>query len=204
MKEKKLLLHNFLWCLVALLSLALLFTAGCRSSKAPLSSIAQDSVKYTKFNIHAQKSSRDIKASYAGYVDPGTGHIIIPAGSKVTFPDKRALRNGFYINVVDTNQLVFFEYHRGRMEMSPQEYVNLITSNKPVSLDHFSEIDRKGIKAGKVYTGMSKEGVLTAFGYPAVHGTPSLESDRWTYWRNRFVTKVVEFDSNGHVQNIIQ
>ncbi len=204
MKEKKLLLHNPLWCLVALLCLSLLFTAGCRSSKASLSSSAQDSVKYTKYNIHAQKSSRDIKASYAGYVDPGTGHIIIPAGSKVTFPDKRVLRNGFNINVVDTNQLVFFEYHRGRMEMSQQEYILLITSDKPVSLDHFSEIDRNGIRAGKVSTGMSKEGVLTAFGYPAVHGTPSLESDSWRYWRNRFVTMVVEFDSNGHVQNIIQ
>lgn len=204
MKEKRLLLHNPLWCLVALLCLALLFTAGCRSSKAPFSSSVQDSVKYTKYNIHAQKGGLDIKASYAGYVDPGTGHFYIPAGSRVTFPDKRARRNGFFINVVDTNQLVFFEYHRGRMEMSQQEYIMLITSDKPLSLDHFSEIDRKGIKAGKVYTGMSKEGVLTAFGYPAVHGTPSLDQDRWIYWRNRFITMAVEFDPNGYVKNIIQ
>ncbi len=204
MKERNLFACKTLWCLVALLCLAILSTTGCRTSRATQPSVSQDAVKYTKYNIHAQGSHRDIKASYAGYVDSGTGHFVIPAGSKVTFPDERARRSGFFINVVDTGQLVFFEYHRGRMGMSEREYINLITTDRPLSLGGFSEIDRKGIKDGRVYKGMTRQGVLTALGYPAVHGTPSLESDRWKYWRNRFATMDIEFDSNGKVINIIQ
>lgn len=88
------------------------------------------------------------------------------------------------------------------MGMSEPEYIALITTDAPVSLDGFSEVDRKGIKSGKVYIGMTKNGVLTALGYPAKHRTPSLESNRWTYWRNRFVTMIVEFDGDGIVIGI--
>lgn len=203
MTEKRRFLYRTFWCLVALLCLVILSTTGCRSTGSPLPSISHDVVKYTKYNIHAHESRRDIKASYAGYVDSGIGHFVIPAGSKVTFPDKRSMRNGFFISIENTGDLVFFEYNRDRMGMSEREYIELITSDSPVSLDGFSEIDRKGIEEGKVYKGMTKQGVLTAFGYPAVHGTPSLEMDRWKYWRNRFTTMDIEFDSTGNVIDII-
>lgn len=176
---------------------------GCRGASSNLHAIYKDEpAVYTKYNIHAQDSGRDIKASYAGYVDLVDGHIIIPAGSKIDFPDKRARRNGFFIKVVDTGQEVFFEYHEGRMEMSEQQYVELITADEPVSIEGFSEVDQKGIKAGKAFEGMSREGVLTALGYPATHRTPSLESSSWTYWRNRFATMVVEFNVDGFVENV--
>ncbi len=205
MNEKNGFLRNLFLCYALLLCLAAVLLSGCRTTAASPAAPSQitSAVKYTKYNIHAQQSRRDIKASYAGYVDPGTGHIIIPAGSRVEFSDSRARRSGFVIKVIDTGQEVFFEYHRDRMQMSEQKYIAIITTDQPVSLDHFSEVDRKGIESGKVYTGMSREGVLTALGYPAVHGTPSLENDRWTYWRNRFVTMAVEFDPNGYVRNIV-
>ena len=178
---------------------------GCRGASSNLHAIYADEPEvYTKYNIHAQDSGRDIKASYAGFVDPGDGHIIIPAGSEIEFPDRRARRNGFYFKVMDTGQMVFFEYHSGRMEMSEEQYVELITSDEPVSIEGFSEIDQKGIEAGKALEGMSKDGVLTALGYPAKHRTPSLESSSWTYWRNRFVTSVVEFNAEGYVENVRQ
>ncbi len=49
---------------------------------------AQEAV-YTKYNIHAQdKLSRSGKhvysASYAGNVNPGAGHLIVPLGSEIT------------------------------------------------------------------------------------------------------------------------
>ncbi len=48
-----------------------------------------------------------------------------------------------------------------------------------------NEIDFQGIEQGRVFGGMTKNGVLRAIGYPPVHQTPSLDLDRWTYWRNR-------------------
>lgn len=191
--------------LIVLLSLATFFLASCRStnSAGPMTNSATPEIRYTKYNIHAQQSRRDIKASYAGYVEPGDGHFFIPAGSRVEFPGRgHPWRNGFWFTVSEKGQKVFFEFHQGRMGMTEHEYIEKITSSTPVSLDHFSEHDRKGIKAGKVYIGMSKEGVLTALGYPARHRTPSLERDTWIYWRNRFMTMDVVFDDNARVISI--
>ncbi len=188
--------------LVVILSLVMLTSSACRTTRN-VDHAVSESGKYTKYNIHAQQSRRDIKASYAGYVDSGDGHFFIPAGSKIFLPGTgQRYRNGFWFTVADTGQKVFFEFHRGRMGMNEPEYIELITSGSPVSLDRFSEQDRKGIKAGKVYTGMTKEGVLTALGYPAKHRTPSLESNTWIYWRNRFMTMGVVFDGNGRVVSI--
>jgi hypothetical protein len=65
-----------------------------------------------------------------------------------------------------------------------------------------SDIDRKGIEAGRAQKGMTRKGVRMALGYPAPHRTPSLEGRVWTYWKNRFDTKAVEFDETGHVAKI--
>ena len=40
-----------------------------------------------------------------------------------------------------------------------------------------------------------------AIGYPPEHATPSLDSDVWTYWKNRFGKLKVTF-ANGKVSEI--
>lgn len=62
-----------------------------------------------------------------------------------------------------------------------------------VSLEQFTELERKAIRAGEVKAGMSKAAVIVAIGYPPKHRTASLESDSWRYWQNRFNTFVVVF-----------
>jgi hypothetical protein len=64
-----------------------------------------------------------------------------------------------------------------------------------------SKIDQEGIKAGVVKAGMSKEGVTFAIGYPPMHRTPSLQSDVWTFWRNRWATMQVVFE-DGKVSRV--
>ena len=88
------------------------------------------------------------------------------------------------------------------MGMSAQQYIGLITSPEKVNLDQLSEIDQKGIKSGKAFVGLSKAGIKIALGYPATHRTPSLENNSWVYWQNRWKTKVIEFDTEGKVNNI--
>ena len=88
------------------------------------------------------------------------------------------------------------------MGMSVDEYLDLISSPDPVSVGGLSALDRKGIDAGRALPGMTKRGVLAALGYPARHRTPSVESDRWIYWTNRFKTRAVEFDANGEVARV--
>ena len=159
---------------------------------------------YNKYNIHAQADKKGLlKSSYANYTDPGAGHVVVRPNTKLTVrPWKRFGKNyGFYYDLPDGRRGVF-EVHERRLGVSVDEYEELIFSSKPVSLKGFSGVDLKGIKKGKAYKGMTKKGVMTALGYPAAHETPSLEDSRWKYWRNRFRTVVVEFNSKGRVVNV--
>ena len=176
-----------------------LIVQGCGgSSHQPLNSAGSDKF-YLKNNIHAQVGPRDTKASYANWTDPGNGHIIIPVNTPV---EMGKLRKGLFIKNLTDGRQIFFEFHSRNMRMSVDEYIQLIASPTIVSLDKLSNTDRKGIKAGKVYSGMTKQGVRVALGYPAVHRTPSLEDNTWIYWRNRFQTMAIEFDQSGKVVHI--
>lgn len=62
-------------------------------------------------------------------------------------------------------------------------------------------IDQQGIQEGRLYYGMSKQGVIVAIGYPPVHRTPSLDGDTWTYWHTRMGTFRVHF-VNGVVAQV--
>ena len=63
-------------------------------------------------------------------------------------------------------------------------------------LESLSEVDRKGVQAGSVLPGMTKRAVILAIGYPPEHATPSLDSDVWTFWKNRFGKMQVHFTGN--------
>ena len=183
---------------VIFVGLVMVFHGCGGSSHQPLNSAGSDKF-YLKNNIHAQVGPRDTKASYANWTDPGNGHIIIPVNTPV---ELEKYRKGLVIRNLTDGQKIFFEFHSRNMGMSVDEYIQLIASPTVVSLDNLSNTDRKGIKEGKAYAGMTKQGVRVALGYPAVHRTPSLEDDIWIYWRNRFQTIAVEFDQRGKVTHI--
>lgn len=164
-----------------------------------LSGCGGPQVLYLKNNIHAQRGPRDIKASYSNWTNPGAGHMVIPVNTPIR---TGRWRGGFYFVTQDTRRRVYFELNQRNALATPREYIDLITASSEVSLDNLSEIDRKGIRAGKAYVGMSKDGVRIALGYPAVHRTPSLDSDTWTYWQNRHRRLLIHFDEDGKVTRI--
>jgi len=156
---------------------------------------------YLRNNIHVQEHEKknEYRASYANWTDPGAGHIVVPVNTPVGIDN---FSRGFAIVIRSTGKPIWFEYDGKNMQMSADQYIDLITSPTPVSLNGLSDVDRKGISEGKVYKGMSKEGVQIAFGYPAAHKTPSLNSDTWVYWTNRFKPISVHFDSYGKVESV--
>ncbi|MBN1905695.1 MAG: outer membrane protein assembly factor BamE [Deltaproteobacteria bacterium] len=155
---------------------------------------------YMKVNIHYQNNGKDSKASYANYTNPGAGHKIVTVNTPVQI--KSWKRKGFIIVNTETNEEIYFEYSEERMQMTAEEYLNKITSPAKVDLSKLSEKDLKGIKEGVASAGMTKDGVMMALGYPATHRTPSLESNTWVYWSNRFKTIAVTFDDKGIVTAI--
>ena len=179
--------------------LIFIITAGCSNPRPQANQNSIESPLFLQNNIHAQAGSRDTKASYANWTEPGAGHIIIPVNTPVEFGK---YRRGVTIKDLNNGRFIYFEYNSKNMGMSAQQYISLITSSKKVNLSELSEIDQKGIHSGKALVGMSKKGVRIALGYPATHRTPSLGNNSWIYWRNRFGTKVIEFDTAGKVQKI--
>jgi hypothetical protein len=164
---------------------------------------AQESKKavYLKNNIHVQEheNTGDYRASYANWTNPGKGHIVIPVNTLVSMGH---FRSGFTIIIQSTQKSILFEVNEKNVGMGAEQYWRLITSPEPVKLDKLSEIDRKGIQEGKAYVEMTKEGVRIALGYPAPHKTPSLESNTWYFWTNRFKSIAIEFGGNGRVRSV--
>jgi len=157
---------------------------------------------YLRNNIHCVQQDQELKASYANWTDPGNGHVIIPVNTAVVVDgEKKDIR---IITQDAQKNTIYLEFDETRMGMINEQYVRLITSPEPTNLDRLSTVDRKGIKEGKAHQGMSKEGVRIALGYPAVHGTPSLDDNTWRYWTSRWKSMLVEFDASGKVVKIIK
>jgi hypothetical protein len=64
-----------------------------------------------------------------------------------------------------------------------------------------SDHEKSCIERAVVEPGMSGKAVLVSFGYPPEHFTPSVQSNKWFYWLNRFVKKELHFDENGMTVN---
>ncbi|RTZ97552.1 MAG: hypothetical protein DSY89_10815 [Deltaproteobacteria bacterium] len=156
-------------------------------------------VRYLKNNIHTRRGHGVLKASYANWVGPGGGHRVIPVNTPIVVG---RWKKGFAFVTQDSRQRVLFEYNRRNMPFSIREYLDLISSYQPVSLQGLSGIDLKGIRQGKALRGMSKAGVRIALGYPAVHQTPSLEADEWIYWKNRMRRMKVVFGVDETVVSV--
>ena len=165
---------------------------------------ADAETRYLKNNIHYQErpgrgGKIECKASYANWTNPGAGHMVIPVNTPIR---TGRWRGGFYFVTLDTRRRVYFELNQRNALATPSEYIDLITASSEVPLDDLSEIDRKGIRTGKAYVGMSKDGVRIALGYPAAHRTPSLDSDTWIYWENRHRRLMIRFNQDGKVTRI--
>jgi hypothetical protein len=162
-------------------------------------------VVYNKYNIHSQlqtdrRGNQTLSASYANYTNPGAGHRIIAPGTALVV--EKVNRKMIAFKVKEDGSRLEFECHEPRMGMSSEQYLELITSAKPVPPAGLSKEDQKGLKEGKAFLGMTRKGVLAALGYPAPHKTPSLESSTWYYWTNRFRAVSVEYDERGRVVQV--
>jgi len=174
-------------------------TSGYINSRSVYAS-EEGRVMYNKYNIHIQqKSTHNITAHCANWTGPFAGHRIIPPNTKIKI---LPWRKGFILVKIDTGQKIKFIFSSKYMAMDKEKYIDTIFSFNKVSLDGLSSLDLKGVEQGKALKGMSRQGVMTALGYPAAHKTPSLNEREWIYWTNRFATKAVTFDKSGKVSGV--
>lgn len=191
--------YRNLFVLVLIISALCFVFTGCGGVTRYVVAGNESKPLYLQNNIHVQEKEGHYKGSYANWTEPPSGHIFIPVNSVV---EVEYDRRGFYIIEKRTGRTLEMEYDEDRMKISIDQYLKYIVSPSPVNLEVFSEIDRKGIGDGKAFTGMSKNGVRIALGYPARHRTLSLDSNTWVYWRGRFGTRAIDFDNAGKVEHI--
>lgn len=190
-----------------ILSAIIVLAAVAISNGKPATAEAE--TRYLKNNIHYQgrpdRGGRMVyNASYANYVDPGAGHEILPVNSEVEISVSSRRFRGRSLVIVDakSGRTIHFEYNERNMRLPMLEYIDLISSTQKTSLGNLSAKDKKGLKDGRAYIGMTKNGIRMALGYPAKHRTPSLENNDWVYWIDRFRTQLIRFNSKGVVTEI--
>jgi hypothetical protein len=191
-----------------LVSLALAFTLlACAGSFENATQAGGDTepIVYLKNNIHGTErisgSNRSIRASFLNFVGDYPHHAIIPINTPVKV--QKISTRGITLTCVDNGTQVVIEYNAKLMApMTPEAYIGVITAPTRTTFSELSRIDQKGIADGQAYLGMSKDAVRMALGYPALHRTPSLKDNTWSFWRNRFVEFTVAFDAAGKVSRV--
>lgn len=191
------------------LALTVIIVLAAISISNGIPALAEAETRYLKNNIHYQgrpdRGGRMVyRASYANYVDPGAGHEILPVNSEVEISVSSRRFRGRSLVIIDakSGRTIHFEYNDRNMRLPMLEYIDLISSTKKASLSNLSAKDRKGVKDGRAYIGMSKNGIRMALGYPAKHRTPSLDNYEWVYWIDRFRTQLIHFNNKGIVTEI--
>lgn len=149
---------------------------------------------YTKANIWYEKPEAVYSTNY---------HVgqIVPAGSEVEMTGYGRGKATF--KVKKTGVVITFIHNKKHSSISADEFFGRYFSETDFSkeLEKFTKLEQDGIKAGTVAVGMGKDAVFAAYGNPPSHRTPSLDGDRWIYWKNRFATTAVNF-VDGKVSSV--
>jgi len=179
---------------IVLVALSLLFVHRVPVARADVDyPLVGASGVYTLVNLHPDEPRRRLYS--VNYQQTG----LIPRCSKVKIDSVDSRKMTFQL--LDSGREYEYIFHNSLRDPIPKHLDKVFGKKCDASLEGMSEVDRKGIRAGSVLAGMSKRGVTLAIGYPPEHATPSLDSDIWTYWTNRFGKMTVSF-SNGKVVGV--
>ena len=149
---------------------------------------------YTLVNLHPDEQR--LRLYSVNYQQSG----LIPLCSKVKIESVETRKLTF--RLLDSGREYEYLFHNSLRDPIAK-HLDKVFGKKcdAASVEKMSEVDRKGVRSGTVLPGMTKRGVILAIGYPPEHATPSLDSDVWTYWKNRFGKMKVNF-TNGKVSEI--
>ena len=149
---------------------------------------------YTTRNMHYNMSRGTTRIIDTTNYQVG---ILLPVNSEVTMKD------------INSKQIVFLYKGQEIILRNIPKYTGVdisgiaeqYFSKNKTDLSSFSKTEQKAIKFAKVVPGMSKKAVLISLGTPPAHVTPSTDMDQWKYWKNRWVTFLVNFEDGKSVNS---
>ncbi|SFV62633.1 hypothetical protein MNB_SM-4-1797 [hydrothermal vent metagenome] len=172
------------------ITLATLFI-GCGSAKlspAQQALIDNQTLLYTQVGMW-RENGKIVGTNYA------TG-MHIPVNSEVKILAVNAKIITIEIDGAKINYEVFTKY----TQVDATTMISRLFSMKKVSLEALSPATKENVLNGAVAMGMTKSTVLLSRGYPPFHATRGIESNKWKYWRNRWVTAYVTFKDDKVVK----
>lgn len=169
-----------LTCLVAL---GVCLVAAC--SGVPYDLVGHKGV-YTQSVLHPDEKRGllySVNYQRGGYVPVCTEVVI-----------RRVNREEAVFDIEQSGRTYHYLFHKSLRESIPKHLDKVFGRRcDPADFAAMSDIDQQGISEGRVFVGMTRQGVLRAIGHPPSHATPYLERDVWKYWYNRFGTFDVVF-----------
>jgi hypothetical protein len=176
-------------CMMASIGCLLFMSCASNPDPAPLGA-SKGTVLYTQFSMFHEKGVHRTTNYRKG--------ILVPVNTPVTFV--RRSKHAIVVQLPDTTLLTIQNVANFSGE-SVYGILDRTLSHDRLDLSAFTDEEQRAIAAGEVSEGMSKEATRVALGYPPKHRTPSLESNQWRYWSNRFSQFVVHFE-DGLVTSI--
>lgn len=161
---------------------ALFLCAPAAQAKDKAALAAKGDKLYTKFSLFYEEKVHRTTNYRIG--------VLVPINTEVTFVKSNGKE--IYVKLPDGTELKIENIENFSGEKIDGIFSRTFSKEK-VDLSKFSKIEKENIEIGDVQPDMSKDAVIAALGYPPKHQTPSLTSNAWRYWRNRFKTFIVHF-----------
>lgn len=127
---------------------------------------------------------------------------LIPICSEVTVISKS--KKKFTFSLEGREYIMAYDKHTKKAGVAFNTVLDFYFGSRcdKEAIKGLSSVDRKGIRKGIPYVGMTRQGLIYAMGRPPIHANPNLDSDTWMYWLNRFKRQAIDFDDNGLVEEI--
>jgi hypothetical protein len=173
------------------LSLLALLAAACAQVTIQTQGgvLTRGSTAVTLVNLHAAKNVLSAVNRQ--------GDQLIPVCSQVKIEALGRKRMSF--SVAGTPGVFHYNYHGAAAEPFAQHLARYFGTDCPrARIGQLGPLDQRGIKEGKPYLGMTKEGITLAMGLPPRHRTPNLQSNSWRYWRGKRGIAIT-FDDSGRM-----
>jgi len=159
---------------------------GAKKDEAPLR------VGYTRCNLH-----------YEGdwISDSNFGSLpFIPAGTPIKLNGYGRYR--LYVDMDGKAMRIGLDYGRAQETLEQFAEKLILAENPKERIAKYPAEVREAIRLGQVVTGMTKEQVIVAVGYPQRDETVSLDSPVWNYWASSFAPYRVIWGKNGRIAEI--
>lgn len=145
---------------------------------------------FLRTNLHPDERRARLYAT--NYQQPG----LLPVCTQVEL--LRYTPRKLVFVVVNTGRKYEYRWHDSAAEPFDQHLSRYFGTRCTTrdQLAKLSPLDRRGIRQGYAFPGMTRRAVELAMGYPPRHTTPHRDRDDWIYWKNRFDRLSVRFEGD--------